>query len=291
MHQTDRVGLFESLLDTFLTRAREKGYIVLEVLGHPEEFVQFQMHSGRVYGEVGARQWSEPERPLGPGPVAALGALGFAGGGPERNHRRDGLPANAAELARLADALLRAAYELPEDFDPVVREMNLKDVTMPRAKPFTRDMIETHLRAHDVHFLRDEDGDFRVEFHGQDRPGTITVWLVARGDGDTTYTITATADGAPLPRTRAEALSRCNRWNNERCLPKAFVVDQGRAWYIRLAADLPLESGIHQQLLDGFTELVIGGILEFWSWLVPVAEESRPERTPRRRSRQPRTDA
>ncbi len=76
MNQTDRIGLFESLLDTFLTRAREKGYIILEVLGRADEFVQFQMHSGRVYGEVGSRQWSEPEPPLGPGPVAALAALG-----------------------------------------------------------------------------------------------------------------------------------------------------------------------------------------------------------------------
>ncbi len=37
MNQTDRIGLFESLLDTFLIRAREKGYIILDVLGHPDE--------------------------------------------------------------------------------------------------------------------------------------------------------------------------------------------------------------------------------------------------------------
>ena len=78
-------------------------------------------------------------------------------------------------------------------------------------------------------------------FHGQARPGTITVRLIARGEGDTMYTIT--------------------------------------------------ESGIHAELLDRFTEQVIGGILEFWSWLAPVAEESGSEPAPRRRGRRPRTDA
>lgn len=289
MDQADRIGLFESLLDTFLIRAREKGYIIIDVLGRPEEFVQFQIHSGRVYGEVGSRQWTEPERPLGRGQVAALAALGFTGGGPERNHSRDGLPANGAELARLADNLFRAAYELPEDYDPVVREINLKDVTMPRARPFARDMIETHLRAHGVHHLRDEDGDFRVEFHDDERPGVITVWLVARGDGDTTYTISGSAAGAPQPQTRSEAVARCNAWNRERCWPKAVVIDHGRDWHIHLGADLPLGPGIHTELFDAFTELVMGGILEFWSTL--AAEAATPSSRPGgRRPRRPRAE-
>jgi hypothetical protein len=119
------------------------------------------MHDDGVSGEVGSRQWKEPERPLLGAAVEALGRLGFVGGGPERNFARDGLPRSAAKLAKLTDTLLRTAYGLDEDFSPVVHEIHLNDVTPPRAEPFTREMIEAHLRDHVTHFLRDEDGDFR----------------------------------------------------------------------------------------------------------------------------------
>ncbi len=290
MNQTERLGLFASLLDTFLERARERGYIILEVLGRPDEIVQFQLHSGRIRGEVGSRQWNEPERPLPAGAVAGLNSLGFTGGGPERNFTRDGLPAVAVELAQLADRLLRTAYELSDDYDPVVREMNLRDVTMPQARPFTRDMVEAHLRAHDVHFLRDEDGDFRVDFTSDERPGTITVWLIAHGPEDTMYTISGSASGAPQPSTRAETVARCNTWNQEHIWPKAFVVDHGREWRIGVSADLPLGPGIHRELFDEFTRRVIGGILEFWGWLA-TTEVTEPPRRAGRRPRRPSTDS
>ncbi len=117
----------------------------------------------------------------------------------------------------------------------------------------------------------------------------ITVWLVARGDGDTTYTISGSAADAPQPQTRSEALARCNAWNRERCWPKAVVIDHGRDWHIHLGADLPLDAGIHTELFDNFTGLVIGGILEFWSTLATPAGDA-SERSARRRPRRPRAD-
>jgi hypothetical protein len=116
VNTSDRTGLYQSLLTTFLAHAKERGYIVIGVLGRSEEYVQFMVHDDRVSGEVGSRQWSEPERPLPGAAVRALGRLGFVGGGPERNFARDGLPRSAAKLAKLTDTLLRTAYDLDEDF-------------------------------------------------------------------------------------------------------------------------------------------------------------------------------
>ena len=139
MQAADRRAFLKGLLDTFLSQSKEKGYIVFEVSSRPSEYVQFQVHSGRIYGEVGSRQWAEPEEPLPAAAVQALALLGFTGGGPEKNYSKDGLACSAAELADLADRLFKAAYDVDDEFSPVVREMNLNDITLPRAEPFTRD--------------------------------------------------------------------------------------------------------------------------------------------------------
>jgi hypothetical protein len=44
------------------------------------------------------------------------------------------------------------------------------------------------------------------------------------------------------------------------------------------------------ELFDTFTEVVIGGILEFWSTLAAPAAGEASERSGRRRRRQPRAD-
>jgi hypothetical protein len=93
MNFSDRTGLYRSLLPTFLSRAKERGYIVIGVLGRVDEYVQFVVHDDRVVGEVGSRQWKEPERPLPPAAVAALGRLGFVGGGRSATSPGMGCPA------------------------------------------------------------------------------------------------------------------------------------------------------------------------------------------------------
>ena len=39
MKTSDRTGLYQGLLTTFLARAKERGYIVIGVLGRPDEDV------------------------------------------------------------------------------------------------------------------------------------------------------------------------------------------------------------------------------------------------------------
>jgi hypothetical protein len=266
MNSSDRTGLYQSLLTTFLSRARERGYIVIGVLGRSDEYVQFMAHDDRVSGEVGSRQWTEPERPLPGAAVAALGRLGFVGGGPERNFARDGLPRSAAKLAKLTDTLLRTAYDLDEDFSPVIHEIHLNDVTLPRAEPFTREMIAAHLRDHATHFLRDEDGDFRVELNLPDGGGRMVLWFLADGKDGKIYHVHAHPPEGQCPSTRTEALERCNAWNRQHRWPKACVMDGAdSAWRIVLGADIDLSPGITRSLFDTFTERTVGSMMEFWT--------------------------
>jgi hypothetical protein len=270
MNSNDRTGLYQSLFTTFLSRAKERGYIIIGVLGRVDEYVQFIVHDDRVGGEVGSRQWSEPERPLPPSTIAALGRLGFVGGGPERNYAKDGLPRSAAKLAKLTDTLLRTAYDLDRDFSPVVHEIHLNDVTPPRAEPFTREMIAAHLRDHGTHFLRDEEGDFRVELNLPDAGGRIVVWFVADGKGSTIYHVHATPPERQGVSTRAEALERCNGWNRQHRWPKACVVDgEDATWRIVLGADIDLSPGVTRSLFDTFTERTVGAMIEFWNPIAP----------------------
>src|SRR5438309_2120693 len=120
MNRSDRLAFYESLLDTFLSRAKEKGYMTFDVAGDRDEYVQYQMHSGRILGEVGSRQWTDPERPLTAGAVEGLARLGFTGGGPEKNYAKDGLPSSRSELAALTESLFVTAYGLNDEYAPIV---------------------------------------------------------------------------------------------------------------------------------------------------------------------------
>jgi hypothetical protein len=266
MSSSDRTGLYRGLLNTFLARAKNRGYIVIGVLGQADEYVQFIVHDDRVCSEVGSRQWKEPERPLPEAAIAGLGRLGFVGGGPERNFARDGLPRSAAKLAKLTDTLLRTAYDLDEDFSPVVHEIHLNDVTPPRAESFTREMIATHLRDHATRFLRDEDGDFRVELNLPNGGGLMVLWFLADGKDGKIYHVHAHPPEGQGPSTRTEALERCNSWNRQHRWPKACVMDGADgAWRIVLGADIDLSPGITRSLFDTFTERTVGSMIEFWT--------------------------
>jgi hypothetical protein len=266
MKTRDRISFFDSVLTTFLLNAKEGGHICLAVVGRSDDYVQFKVRPDGIYGEVGSRQWSEPDHPLPPAAVDALRALGFVGGGPERNYARQGLPASASELATLADALLRSAYDLDEDYSPVLHELHLNDITLPRAEPFTRDMIANHLRGHGVHFLRDEDGDFRVDLELPDGQGQTVVWFIADGPEGGIYHVHGTAPAPSAPSDRQQALETCNRWNREHRWPQAWVVDNDSAgWRIVLGADIDLAPGITRALFDTYTERIITGMIEFWS--------------------------
>lgn len=276
MNSADRIAFFESVLDTFVSRTKEKGYITFEVNAGRGEYVQFQVHSGTVYGEVGSRQWEDPERPLPASAVAGLAALGFTGGGPERNYAKDGLPPVPSQLAALTDTLFRTAYDLDEEYAPIIHQLDLKDVALSRAEPFTREMIADLLHAREVTFLRDEDGDFRAEFQCPGSTEVVVIWFIAGGDGHTIYHVGASGPHRPQPATRAEALERCNTWNREHRWPTAQVLDRGDEWQIVTNINIQLGPGITRELFATFTDCAVTGGLDFWAWLAQPVELPAP---------------
>jgi hypothetical protein len=199
MIRSDRVAFLESMLDAFLTRGKEDGFVTFELDGAGDEYVQFRLHADGVVGEVGSRQWSEPERPLGPDAVSKLAELGFTGGGPERNFARAALPVSTGELAELTDQLFVAAYGVDDEYQPIVHRLQLNDVPPPRAKPFSRDMVEALLRKRGVKFLRDQDGDFRADVNcpGSDEP--VILMFDADGNDGMLYRVSAGGPRRPRP--------------------------------------------------------------------------------------------
>ncbi len=56
MKPGERRDFLETQLGAFLNSAKENGYITIEVVGKPDEYVHYRFQRGRgIYGEVSAR--------------------------------------------------------------------------------------------------------------------------------------------------------------------------------------------------------------------------------------------
>lgn len=266
MNHSDRMAFFESMLGSMVGSGHEGSYITFERVGDRDEYVQYKLHRARVYGEVCSRQWCDPERPLQVEAVDRLAALGFSGGGPERNYARDGLPPSAPELAQLAESLFRAAYGLDDEYAVLVH-LNLNDVTMPRAVPFTRDLIESELRDRGVRYLKDQDGELQADFTCAGSDKSVTMRFLADGERGHIYRISSRGSSRPVPATREEALERCNAWNRDHRWPAVAVLDGADGWEIVANSNVNLEPGVTVPLFRSFTESVICAALDFWEWI------------------------
>lgn len=140
-----------------------------------------------------------------------------------------------------------------------------------RVEPFTRSMIERYLRAMDLKFLTDPDGDFHALFGtGESDDGPIMAMWSAESADEDVYRISLVSKRV-FDRTQwPAALVRCNEWNRTRRWPKAYLdadlsVASGEA-HIVLEGQLDLEEGIHQELFADFTGSVILGGFRFWEW-------------------------
>jgi hypothetical protein len=120
MNREDRVRLVTKAFEVLLSEATERAFVVIENVDDPDEFAQFQLHDGTVYGEVGSREWNKPHRPVGDDAVIELGRLNFRGGGPEHNYCCDGLPTMARTLANLVEKVFAAAYGVRRNRDYVL---------------------------------------------------------------------------------------------------------------------------------------------------------------------------
>jgi len=157
---------------------------------------------------------------------------------------------------------------------PTVGEKTMPTVgekTMPTVQAFDYSMIERFVRSKNWKFLRDNDGDFRVEFaYDQDTGCEMTVWLMAGGSKHNVYTVLVTADKHIAKSDWGRAIMLCNTWNKEKRWPKAFLhvrdPNSDTIGAIRLEGQIDLEQGIHQELFDDFTLTIISGANTFWEW-------------------------
>ena len=138
---------------------------------------------------------------------------------------------------------------------------------MPIVRALDRSMIEHCLRSDNLRFLRDNDGDFRVEFGYDEETGCeVTFSLSVVGPKSEVYSIVAFSDRRVPTYEWDRALRLCNQWNEERRWPKAYLYMRDNIGNIILEQQIDLEEGIHQELLDDFTRTAIVSSIQFWRW-------------------------
>jgi len=142
---------------------------------------------------------------------------------------------------------------------------------MPIVQNFDRSMIETHLRRRALQFLTDSDGDFVAQFrYDEEIGGELTVQYMAEGSQNEIYTLRVRSSRTIPKNSWGRAIMSCNTWNKERRWPKAYLYVRDSmtdsSGEIILEEQIDLEKGVHQELLDDFTETVEGTAFAFWKW-------------------------
>jgi hypothetical protein len=142
---------------------------------------------------------------------------------------------------------------------------------MTVVQKFTRDLIANYLRRRGLKFLVDSDGDFLVQFAYSETIGCeLSMLLMAAGPRGDVYAIRLLSNKRIPKEERDRILRLCNTWNSARRWPKAYLhipdSSPDAPGEIRLEADLCLEKGVHQELLDDFTDTILLAGHAFWEW-------------------------
>ena len=142
---------------------------------------------------------------------------------------------------------------------------------MPTVEKFSQAMLEKYVKARGWKYLRDGDGDFRVDFAYDDSTGCeLTLWLIADGRQKEIFYVRVASDKR-IPKTDwARAMMICNTWNKDRRWPKAYLnvrnPDTDTTATIALEQHLDCEKGIHQELLEDFANTIWATSISFWEW-------------------------
>ncbi len=151
------------------------------------------------------------------------------------------------------------------------QQQTKEEYTVANVQPFTRSMIANYLKGADLSYLTDNDGDFVVQFGYEDIRGCrLSFYLMAAGKNADVYSIMVRSDKR-IPKSDWErAMIACNTWNKDRRWPKAYLeVDDpttDTTGEIILEGQIDLGKGIHQELLDSFTETLLLSGNMFWVW-------------------------
>lgn len=282
----------EALKETMgalVEKGQELTFVIIENVDHPDEFVQYQLHGGVVYGEVSSRQWDPPGVPLSSGAVIALGKLGFASGGAMKNFSCDGLALDPAKLARLAEKLFQAAYGRGPAVDVVVHTNNpdVFELLKQRGcwvgrllaepdrtvRPLDLGDIESFLRSRGCVMLRNQQSGSLMTFWGWDDDlGTeVKIWFSVEADGQV-LRILGSGD-RPLRGKRRwpEALRACNEWNSNKRWPMAYLSPadlRGKTFgWIMTSMEVPIRTGIHRPMVEDIVDTAVTATLDCYRYL------------------------
>ena len=137
---------------------------------------------------------------------------------------------------------------------------------------FGHAMIEAFLEEEGLHYLRDRDGDFVIEFGYDDEiAGHPRFLLIASGEDQQQYCLRGDTLRR-VPRGDWNRMTKlCNEWNAQYKMPKVyFEVDDPNASITgRIVCEqwLNLEHGIHQEALNGMTSTFFSACFGFWRWM------------------------
>lgn len=133
-------------------------------------------------------------------------------------------------------------------------------------------MIETYLKDQGLLYATDADGDFQVKFAFDEELGcSLEIWLLVGGSENQIYAVRVLSDKQIAKDDWGKAVVLCNQWNKEHRWPKAylFVADENTDAFgvINLEENINLSAGVHQQLLEDWTNTVRASAVEFWRWV------------------------
>ncbi len=143
---------------------------------------------------------------------------------------------------------------------------------MSEIQPFTHELVESYLKLRELKYLRDNDGDFVVQFgYLQEADAEISAYFIADGPDKGIYIIRMTTSKRIPASEYGQALAACNNWNMERRWPKVFL-------YVRTAEDtdaagviaeqqIDLRTGIQAELFNSLTDNIVAGGFQFMEWL------------------------
>jgi hypothetical protein len=119
MDPEERLWVLETAIRFFMVKPEDEDFLVVQSMSLPCNYAQLRYNESTLWGEVCSRQWDCPycgNRPLSEENEICLSELSFVGGGDHRNFESRSLPRRPAELARLMERALMAAFDEPKDF-------------------------------------------------------------------------------------------------------------------------------------------------------------------------------
>ncbi|MUG96850.1 hypothetical protein F7734_32720 [Scytonema sp. UIC 10036] len=142
---------------------------------------------------------------------------------------------------------------------------------MSTVQTFDRNMIKNYLDSKQSwKYLQDQNGNFVVEFARDEDTGCeLSLWMTVEGENKSIYAVRVYSDKRISKKDWGRAMKLCNEWNAHKRWGKAFLhinnPDTDTTAQILVEEEIDLETGIHQELLNDFTNTVFVSANNFWT--------------------------